>query len=293
MKNSRHRSKIQAAEVLYEIGIVSIAAVLFGVSVNMFLVPADIVIGGATGISTVLNHLFGFPIGVTILLINLPLILINLKVFGISFCLKTIIGVGAVSLASDLLTFLPVTITDPLLCSLFGAATMGIAMGLLFSRGYTTGGTDLIVWLLKLKFRRISTGKLVMICDLIIILGAAFILSSYEGIFYSVITAYLLSKMTDYTLSGAEKACVVIIISEHHEEIAQHITQDLQRGITAFDAKGWYSGKDKKVLLCAVKKSEIYRIRTLIKQCDPEAFWILAEAGEVIGEGFRPSDALN
>ena len=99
--------------------------------------------------------------------------------------------------------------------------------------------------------------------------------------------------MTDYTLSGAEKARIAIIISEHHEEIARHITQDLQRGITAFDAQGWYSGKDKKVLLCAVKKSEIYRIRTLIKQCDPEAFWILAEASEVIGEGFRPSDALN
>lgn len=289
MKKTDLSKKKQYREFLCEAGLVALASALFAVSLNMFLMPGDIVVGGVAGIATVICHFFDVGAGAVIFLLNLPLILICLHTFGFRFCAKTIIGVVSISLASDFLVFLPISVTDPLLCSIFGAATMGLGVGILFSRGYTTGGTDMVVWLLKLRFRRLSTGKLIMLCDLAVIFSSALIFRDFEGLFYSVVTAIFLAIITDYTLSGSERVRVAMIVSEQCDTITKRIFSELGRGVTLFDAIGGYRGEEKKMLMCVVKRNELYSLRELVKLCDPEAFVIILSADEAIGEGFARS----
>lgn len=281
----------QVYEFFYQVFIVLIGSFLFAVSLNMFLLPAGIVVGGVTGISTILNILFGTPVGLMIILINLPLIIVNGFIFGFRFLMKTCIGLVITSVFCDVITFLPVTVDDPLLCAILGGVTMGAGMGLLFSRGFTTGGTDLIATLLKKKFTNVPTGKLVLIVDFVVIVGSAVILQRYQGIIYSLVATYSSSFILDLVLGGTARARLAIIISDHPDVIADDIMKLLGRGVTSLSGKGCYTQKEKNVLLCVVKPAELYRVKQIIKKEDPAAFIIFADASEVVGDGFH-SDSL-
>ena len=267
--------------------LVLIGSVLYAMSMNLFLIPASIVLGGASGLGVALNSMFGINVSLVILLFNLPFIAVNMKLYGIRFCLKTAIGVVATSAAVEFLQFFPITTTDPLLCTIFGSVTMGIGCGLMFTRGYTTGGTDLMAWTIRYFWRRVPTGKLISLCDLGIVLLAALAKHSYESVFYSLISIYLFGYVIDLMIDGAGKAKLIWIISEEHVKISAEINRLLGRGITIIDGYGWYSGERKRVLLCAVRPAELYRIKEIVKSCDARAFVVVSEAHEVIGEGFE------
>ena len=187
----------KGVRILYDFANIVFGSFLFGMGMNMFMVPGEIVLGGFTGIATVLNILFSFPIGFTVIVLNIPPLLINGKLFGFDFFKRTIVGIITTSVAVDTLTMFPVTIEDPLLCSLFGGAIVGLGAGILLSKGYTTGGTDLIAWPIKNKIKRLSTGTAIMIIDFAIVLLAAVALKNFEGIFYSVIATVVFSKIID------------------------------------------------------------------------------------------------
>ncbi len=272
--------------VICDAAAVIAGALIFSASLNMFLLPAEVVVGGLTGIATVLKIYFDIPVGTMIFVMNVPLVLLNAKFFGRKFFVQTIIGIAATSLASDLVTAFPVTITDPLLCALFGGGVMGFALGILLSRGYTTGGTDLMATLLKIPFKRANLGTLIMVCDFVIIIGAALITKNYSGIFYSILASYIMGKVTDYVISGSQQAEMAFIISKEPEKLAELIAKRLDRGATIIEASGSFTKAPRPMLMCVVGKGELFHLKQLTSEHDPESFVIISRATEVLGEGF-------
>ena len=266
-------------------------SVLFGLSMNMFLEPANVVMGGLTGVATTINYLNDkIPIGATIFVLNLPLLIVNIKVYGFKSMIKSVIGIGASSLAVDLTKFVPATLTDPLLCAILGGVTMGAGAGLLLSQGFTTGGSDLSAVLLKRKFKRLTTGRLVLIVDVFVILGAALVMKSWEGIIYSAIATFAYSAAIDAVMGGAEKAKMALIISSRHAELAKRIDEVLSRGVTYLHGEGWYTGSEKEVLMCVVKRDEEFTLKQITEGVDRDAFMILCDATEVLGSGFKETE---
>lgn len=279
-------SKVKFSHVIGEVGVVTIGSVLFAMAMNMFLLPAGIVLGGMTGISTVLNIFLGTPVGLMIILLNIPLIIANTYLFGRGFLKRTVIGLMATSLSVDLLAVFPIPELDPLICAILGGVCMGAGTGTLISRGYTTGGTDLIACLIKLKWRSASTGTLVMVADLVIILGAALFTRSLDGLFYSIICTWASGKVMDMMISGSRRAGQAFIVTEKSAELTTLIFERIRRGVTVLNAVGGYTGEPRRVLMCVVSRREIYLLKQLTAECDPQAFVIIADAAEVSGEGF-------
>lgn len=284
-KPSNHQSR--SAQIISHTLTVVAASLLFAVSINMFLVPSETVIGGATGISTVLNILFNTPVGIMIILINVPLVLINLKVFGFKFVLKAIVGIVASSVITDIFFFLPPLTEDRLLCAVFGGVCMGAGLGLFFSKGYTTGGTDLISCLLKRAFPNFSNSTFIFIVDMTIVLASSIVLKDFSDIFYSLIAIFVASASIDVMVSGVNRAMLAIIITDKAEEVSDMILTRINRGTTLLTGKGGYTHKDKQVIMCVVKKSQIYDLKQGVNSISPESFMILSSAAEVRGIGFE------
>ncbi len=263
-------------------------AALFGVSMNMFLSPGGVVMGGITGIATVINFLYDkLPIGVMIIALNIPLLVMNIKVSGFKSMVKTVLGIVASSLAIDLTTFLPATLNDPLLCAILGGVTMGTGAGLMLTRGYTTGGSDLSAVLLKNKVKRLTTGRLILIIDVFVVVGAAVVMKRFESVIYSSVSIFAYSVSIDAVMGGSEKAKMAILISDKHDEIAKAVSDNLERGVTLLHGGGWYTKENKEVLMCVVKRNEEFRLKQLVESVDSEAFMILCDATEVLGMGFK------
>lgn len=263
-------------------------AALFGVSMNMFLSPGKVVMGGATGIATVINYLVPtLPIGIMIMVINAPLLLLNAKYVGAQALFKTVSGIVVSSVMIDTLTFLPVTMNDPLLCAVLGGVTMGAGAGMMLTRGFTTGGSDLAAVMLKRLFRRLTTGRIILIIDALVVAGSAIVMKSYEGVLYSAVSIFAYSATIDAVMGGAERAKVAYIVSTKYEAIASEITEKLGRGITLLTGSGWYTGEDKRVIMCVVKRHEEFALKMIIEKSDPAAFMILSDATEVVGMGFK------
>ncbi len=277
-------------DIISEIIYVLFGSVIFGGAVAMFLTPGNVVLGGATGLATTIHILFGLPVGMMMLCVNIPLLLIGLKIFGFKILYKTIIASVATSVFSDLLVFLPSTINDPLLCALLGSLMLGAGGGILLSRGYNTGGSDLAAVMLKRKFKWISTGKLILAIDVFIVTFAAFATKNFAGILYSIVGTVAYTFAVDHILDGSKTAKMVLVISDRYEEISDAIFAEVNRGVTILHGLGWYSHKDKHVILCVVKRDQIFSVKTVVHRVDPTAFMILTDASEVLGSGFAAID---
>ena len=282
MENTRNKY----AKYLFDAAAVIAGAVLFSASMNMFLLPAGIVVGGMTGIATIINMFFGVPVGVMIIILNIPLILLNTSYFGKKFFVRTMVGIAATSVATDFITVFPVTVTDPLLCSLLGGVTMGVSLGILLARGYTTGGTDLVACLLKRKFRKSSdrdayNGVRSRRCR-----RFGDIAPQLRRAPYSVISIFTMGKLADLMLDGSQHAELALIISKKPEETAKRISEKLDRGATLLDGKGSYTGEEKRVVMSVVGRRELFLLKEVVSEVDPDAFVIVCQAAEVLGEGF-------
>jgi len=279
--------KSKLSFILSHIISVATGSLMFAIAINMFLSPSETVIGGATGISTVLNILFGTPIGLMIMLINVPLIITNWILFGFKFVLKTIIGLTASSIATDLLVFLPKLTDDRLLCAILGGLFMGVGLGFFFSKGYTTGGTDLVSCILKRKFPNMSNAVLIFIVDMIIVILSAIILKDFNDVFYSVIAIFMGTISIDYVIGGINSATLALIITDKPDEVSNMILTVMDRGTTLLSAKGGYTKKEKQVVMCVVKKSQIYDLKLNVNLISADSFVIFTNASEVKGSGFE------
>lgn len=254
---------------------------------NLFLVPNRIAPGGVGGIGTVLYHLYGIPVGVSMLVLNVPLFLLSIKILGGRFGIKTLFATIALSVAIDLTTFLPMVTDDLLLASLFGGLLLGTGLGIVFIQGATTGGTDIAAKLFHRWMPHRSIGTLLLFIDMTVVLWAAFVFRNYQLALYAVITLFVISKVLDAALEGVDFAKAVYVISDHSDEIADIIMKDLGRGVTGCRIVGKWTRRDREMLLCVVRRREVHVLKGIVSEVDPEAFMFLADVREVLGEGFK------
>lgn len=281
----KNNSKIKA---VLEVFIFLVGAAIFSLGITLFITPGNISVGGFTGIALILNHTFSLPVGIMIIVLNIPMFVICARIFGMKFIIKTIIGVILTSVFIDFFGFIPAFQgLRPELCALFGGALQGVGLGLVYLNGFTTGGTDLVLWLLKLKYPHLTSGFIFFILDSVVVSIAAFVFHNAESVLYSAIAIFVYTKVLDTILGSGDRANFAIIISEKYEVIANNIVQLLGRGVTVLDGKGWFTKTPKTVIMCVVDRTQLYNLRKILQNYDPSAFFILTDAREVIGLGFK------
>ena len=251
----------------------------------LFLVPNAIAPGGITGIGTVLNHLFNWPVGLTSLILNIPLFLIGFRSMGKGFVYRTLIATVMFSLLIDLLHFPSIT-NNPLLASVFGGVILGLGLGLILRANATTGGTDLLAQVVHRKYPYITVGVFLLSFDFAVILLAGFSLGAEQAM-YAMICVFVYTKMLDVILAGlgTDKACY--IITKLGDDIAKRLLSDVSRGVTTIKATGSYSGEQVEMLLCVVSRIEVISVKEIVNDMDPRAFVFITDTHETLGEGFR------
>jgi uncharacterized membrane-anchored protein YitT (DUF2179 family) len=278
-----------ALNYLWSYGVITVACVIYAVGFNWCYEPNSIAFGGVTGIAQIINAITGRPsIGILIIIMNIPLFLLGWRFIGGHLLLSSLFAMGLSSLFIDLLELVhQFTPMEPLLASIYGGLLMGTSLGLVFRQGATTGGTDVIARLLKLKMPWFPMGKLLMSVDLSVIVISAVAFQSLNTALYGLVALYISTIVMDGILYGIDRSRVAYIITRQPVEIARSIISDMDRGVTILQGKGGYSGEEKHVLLCAFKERQIVALKNTVKTIDPTAFLIVCDAHEVFGDGFR------
>jgi uncharacterized membrane-anchored protein YitT (DUF2179 family) len=238
-------------------------------------------------LAAVIFYSYKIPIGLTFFSVNLILVIIAIKVLGASFGVKTIFSMVVISIAFSVLPTLPsgAIIQDNFLSSVLGGMMGGAGIGIVFSRGGSTGGTDIIAMIVN-KYRNISPGRIILYCDVIIIGSSYFLLHSLDKMVYGFVSMAVVSYTLDAFLSGSNASAQIFIFSPKYEEIADFINSEFGRGVTALDGTGWYTQNDVKVLITIVRKRETSILFRRVKEIDPNAFISMASVMGVYGQGF-------
>lgn len=277
--------KIKAITIKYLMIIVGSA--LFAAGFQFFLYPNSIIVGGVSGIAMIINLLTKLPVGLLTIVLNIPLFIIAWRYFGTGFIVSSLVGMLLSSVFVDLFALLSISPTnDMLLSCIIGGAVKGLGLGIIYYAGATTGGTDIIAKFIRLRFPYLNFGTVVLITDCFIIVAFAAIFNKVESAMYAVITMFVVSKVVDLVLYGIDNSSVCYIISEKSDQLVTDITDRLHRGVTILEGEGAYSHKNKQVLLCVVKRTQIADIRKMIKSIDENAFFIITDAKNVFGKGF-------
>ena len=277
--------KIKAITIKYLMIIVGSA--LFAAGFQFFLYPNSIIVGGVSGIAMIINLLTKLPVGLLTIVLNIPLFIIAWRYFGTGFIVSSLVGMLLSSVFVDLFALLSISPTnDMLLACIIGGAVKGLGLGIIYYAGATTGGTDIIAKFIRLRFPYLNFGTVVLITDCFIIVAFAAIFNKVESAMYAVITMFVVSKVVDLVLYGIDNSSVCYIISEKSDQLVTDITDRLHRGVTILEGEGAYSHKNKQVLLCVVKRTQIADIRKMIKSIDENAFFIITDAKNVFGKGF-------
>lgn len=268
---------------------IALGMILYGIGWTVFLLPNDITTGGVPGIASIVFWATGFPVQYTYFLINAVLLMLALKILGFKFSIKTIFAVFTLtfflSLIQKLTADMHLLQDQPFMACVLGASFCGSGIGIAFSSNGSTGGTDIIAAIIN-KYRDITLGRVMLICDLIIISSSYFVLKDWEKVVYGYVTLYICSFVLDQVVNSARQSVQFFIISEKYDEIARHINVYPHRGATVINASGFYSGKEQKMLFVLAKKRESTIIFRLIKDIDPNAFVSQSAVIGVYGEGF-------
>jgi len=275
-------------------------SLILALSMNIFLIPYKIAPGGVSGIATVIYHVSGerIPVGIAMLAMNIPLFLAGMKIKGRNFIIKSTLGAVFLSVIIDLtepwisrlrdiiMAASDYSQTDILLFALAGGFTSGIGLGFVFKEDATTGGTDMAASLLHRAFPWIPVGTLLIVLDGLVVLLATVVFKSFRLGLYSVVTLFISAKTLDRFLDGLNFAKSLMIISKESEKIAKALMENIDRGVTGLYGKGMYTDNQYMILLCVVKKEEIHRVKNEVRKIDPNAFVLLTDVREVLGEGF-------
>ncbi len=276
--------------VLKYMGILA-ASLLYAAAIALFLDPNQLAPGGVSGIAIIVNHLLPIPTGTLILMMNIPLLLLGMWKLGFQFVLSTLVAVISSSIFTNLLApYGPLT-TDPLLAACAGGALLAVGMGLLFKLGATSGGTDILIRVIKLKYKHLKTGSLFLITDCCVIAASALVFRNVDLALYAAIATILSSFCLDLVLYGRDEAKLVYLITDHEKTIANRLLEELEIGVTYLQGQGAYTRDNKKVILCAMQKRLLPRVQEIAMEEDPYAFLIVTSASEIFGEGFKDISA--
>lgn len=265
-----------------------IGCVIYAFSIVSLLEPNKISPGGFTGVATIISAVLPVSSGTILLILNVPLLIFAFKKLGGGFILKT------VAVTFILSTFLnigeimfPKFSLNPVLAAVFGGIISGFALSLIILRGATTGGVDIIAHLINSKKPHISVGKVILIFDALVIALSALVYANLESALFSLAAIYAATQVMDAMLYGADKGKIVLIVTNKGEKIVKKVAAELLRGITVISSKGGYTGEEKQLLFCAVRKYEVAALMDIVKMVDNKAFTTITDAGEIIGQGFK------
>ena len=274
---------------------IAVGCAVFSLGFNLFLVPNDLNAGGLSGLAMVLVHMLGKgSIGTITALINLPLFaLAGLKI-GKKFFVGSLIGMLLSAVSIDLFANLPVPETEPLIGGLYGGVICGIGLGLVFTTGASTGGSDIIVRLLKLKYQNAPIGTISFCFDACVVIITSIVFRDISVALYSGVAVFLTGQVIDAVVYRFDYSKVALIITKEYDQVAKAISDELERGVTFLHGEGSYTGVQTKVVLTAVRKQQLADLKRLVAEIDPNAFVIVQEAHQVLGDGFSrySKDAL-
>ena len=261
---------------------------LVAVALDSFAVNAGFPLTGFSGIAQIFNRLWGMPIGVTIILLNIPLAFLCYKLLGKGFFLRSIRCMIISSIFIDYIgPMLPAYDGDRLLAALCTGVTMGLGYGLIYMQNSSTGGADFVVMALKAVRPHLSLGRLAFITDVVIVLAGGFLFRDVDGIIYGMIVSFIFSVVIDKVMYGANAGKLTLIVTEHGKLVCDTIDETCKRGTTILKAAGGYKQEDKQVVMCACSDKQMYQVQQAVKAVDPASFMVVLESNEVHGEGFR------
>lgn len=284
------REKLERKRILRLIRnyvIITVFSLTYAVGISLFLDPNNLAPGGVSGISIMLSRITPLPTGTWIILINIPILALGLWKFGLKFLISTVYCTIISSVFTNMLSeFAPLT-TDKLLAAVAGGTVMAVSMGMILKAGATTGGVDIIIKLLRLKYRHLKTGNLYLMLDAIVVTLSGIMFRNLEIALYAAVAIFVNSVVMDTVLYGRDAAKMIYIISDHPKQITERLLADLDIGVTTLQGEGAYSGKEKKVLMCVMRKPLAPKTQQIVKEEDPEAFMIVSDATEIFGEGYK------
>lgn len=271
-------------------GNIVIGTFILSLGYVFFITPHKIVPGGVYGISIVIHHTFGLPVGMTALMFNVPLMLLGMRILGPRFGAKTITGFLLTAFFVDILGYYsnyePIVHGDDLLASIFGGLLMGVGVGFIFKARASSGGTDVIASILE-KYTRIPLGQLMILVDSVIVFVGLIAFGDWKIPLYSWIVIFIMGRVIDVVMQGLSDNRTLFIISDKKEEIRKKILEDLNRGGTFICGEGMFNGQPKKIIFTSVSRREMAILQDYITQIDPNAFVTVVEASEILGKGFK------
>ena len=264
-----------------------LGSAIFALGFSLFLMPHDMNAGGISGLAQVVVEILGFgSVGTLSILINLPLFILGGIKIGKRFFAGSLLGMVLSSVLIDLFAMIPPVDMEPLLCVLYGGAVCGLGLGIVFISGTSTGGSDILVRLLKLKYRNVPIGQIALYFDLVVVALTGLVFQDISKALYTGIAVFVTSQVVDAVVYRFDYSKVALIISSEYEAIAQAIGKELDRGATFLHGEGTYSHSQTKVVLTAVKKQQLAELKEIVIHIDPNAFIIVQEAHQVLGDGF-------
>jgi uncharacterized membrane-anchored protein YitT (DUF2179 family) len=274
--------------IIKDYAIITFGLLLFVLGWLLFLIPAEITGGGVSGVAAVVFFATGIPVSITFLIINLILVLVAIKILGASFGVKTIYSIAVLTVFFAVFQNVldKPLVDDTFLSAVLGGMMGGIGLGVVFSRGGSTGGTDIFA-MIVMKYRNVSPGKIIMLCDVIIIGSSYFVFQSPEKLVYGYVSMWVVSYSLDSFLSGSNRSAQMFIVSKKYEAIANYINNEAIRGVTILNGTGWYTKEETKIVMSVVKKRETSAIFRKIKEIDPDAFITMGSVMGVYGQGFE------
>ncbi len=270
---------------------IALGSAVYAVAVNAFTAPNNIAAGGVTGVATMLHYLFSTPIGLVAFLINVPIVLWAIVDIGYKLVTKTMLAIFMSSLLIDLFShFIPAYRGDHILVALFAGVCEGVGLSLVFIRGATTGGTDLVARLVGRRKPHLSMGKLMLVLDGLIVVTSGFVFGSVENAMYACIVIVVSTKIIDAILYGTDIGTgkMFFVMSPNVRQMGDRVIREMERTVTYLDSKGGYTQEPGETMLCVVRRYELHQLQTIIREEDKHAFVIVGEAGQITGEGFRP-----
>ena len=281
------KEQITIKKIILEIVGTIFGSFVIAVSVSLFLLPNKLSSGGVAGIATITYYLLNIPMGVSILLINVPLFLMSILKIGKAFFLKSIVGTVSLSIFIDILDKMQPLTNDKFLACIYGGIIMGVGTAIILKANSSTGGTDLISYIAKTYRPTIKVGEIIFMLDIVIVVLNMFFLEEIEIGLYSAIAIYLMGKIIDILFEGIYFTKLIYIVSEKAEEIATNIGEEIGRGTTGIYGKGMYTNEDKLILMCAVTRKDVARTIQIITKIDKNSFVIVTNSREVLGLGFK------
>ena len=278
-------------DIFLDIIFIVAGAMVYATAVTTLTARNNIAPGGVTGLCTMLNYMFGTPIGLMSFFINIPIILWAVVDIGYKLVVKTMAAIVLSSVFIDLFTgFMPVYSGNPILVAVFSGVCEGLGLSLTFIRGATTGGTDMVARLLERRMPHLSMGKLMLALDGVIVAASAVVFGSIENAMYACISIFVCTSIIDTILYGTDVGTgkLFYVMSPRVREMGKRVIEEMDRTVTYLDSHGGYSNEPGETMLCVVRRFEVYQMQAIIRDEDKNAFVIIGDAGQITGEGFRP-----